>query len=374
MKRQRTKNEEHKTRYRVPMRQLLEDSDISKGMVLLYGIIVSLCKKEGYCWASNHWLGKQCHVNKATISKWISILVHKNYVYITLIYRTNTKEIQKRKIFMQNNPPTMNDRKGYAMNDRGPMLRKPKDISISIINSSKKNTKSTKSTIKKYSPSDLMQDWNTLANKCNLPKARKLTTYKSKINTRLKEEPSKEYWKDVLLGIEKQPNIHTATWLNFEHIVRNSVNPERHWNVAQKYKAGDPIVTSTNGFVEHKDELNIKWSKMRLDLSNAFKKITGIEPSKSDMREIETVLEEIVEFHSKIEGSGDVNDNPVAYFYCLPDDLGSEYAQWLTEQYQDWADFTTKMMHVGTKPWNKYIAWAKKTMGIDDFATGKVTT
>ena len=59
---------------------------------LLYGILSSLCKTKGYCWASNQYLAKQFKVHKTTISFWLSLLQKSNHIRIEL-YNNNTRKI-----------------------------------------------------------------------------------------------------------------------------------------------------------------------------------------------------------------------------------------------------------------------------------------
>lgn len=65
-------------------------------LLLIY--ILSLCKKYGYCWATNEFFSNNFNVSKQTISKSISSL--SNYGYIALEYDKKEKNNSKRKIII----------------------------------------------------------------------------------------------------------------------------------------------------------------------------------------------------------------------------------------------------------------------------------
>lgn len=75
---------------------LLGDNNLTplERLILIY--ILSLCKKYGYCWATNEFFSNSFNVSKQTISKSISSL--SNYGYIVLEYDKKEKNNSKRKI------------------------------------------------------------------------------------------------------------------------------------------------------------------------------------------------------------------------------------------------------------------------------------
>lgn len=56
------------------------DKALKANAKLLYAEISSLCNKEGYCWADNHYFAELFDVNHKTISRWISQLCELGYV------------------------------------------------------------------------------------------------------------------------------------------------------------------------------------------------------------------------------------------------------------------------------------------------------
>ena len=65
---------------------------------LLYALITALSNKEGYCYASNKYLGEKLGVDPVTVSRWITDLRRNNYVFVDIM-RNEKKEIICRRIF-----------------------------------------------------------------------------------------------------------------------------------------------------------------------------------------------------------------------------------------------------------------------------------
>ena len=51
---------------------------------LLYALITALSNKEGYCYASNKYLGEKLGVDPVTVSRWITDLRRNNYAFLVL--------------------------------------------------------------------------------------------------------------------------------------------------------------------------------------------------------------------------------------------------------------------------------------------------
>lgn len=77
---------------------IMARKDLTLTQKMLFGKIVGLSGKEGYCFASNDWLGKQLGKKADTISGWIGKLVTMGLLERVLIYNEK-KEIVKRKLF-----------------------------------------------------------------------------------------------------------------------------------------------------------------------------------------------------------------------------------------------------------------------------------
>lgn len=77
---------------------ILGDYNLTPLERLLLIYILSLCKKYGYCWATNEFFSNSFNISKQTISKSISSL--SNYGYIVLEYDKKEKNNFKRKIII----------------------------------------------------------------------------------------------------------------------------------------------------------------------------------------------------------------------------------------------------------------------------------
>lgn len=72
------------------------DKDLAPNAKLLYGEITALCNEKGYCWATNQYFAELYGVSVLSIKRWVNSLVTKGYVYRTLTYKPNSKEVDKR--------------------------------------------------------------------------------------------------------------------------------------------------------------------------------------------------------------------------------------------------------------------------------------
>lgn len=77
---------------------ILGDYNLTPLERLLLIYILSLCRKYGYCWATNEFFSDSFNVSKQTISKSISSL--SNHGYIVLKYDKKEKNNSKRKIII----------------------------------------------------------------------------------------------------------------------------------------------------------------------------------------------------------------------------------------------------------------------------------
>ena len=88
--------EEKPTYYSIIPAEVRYDEELKPNEKLLYSEITALTNKNGECWASNSYFSNLYKVDQATISRWISNLKQKGYIDLSLIYKANTKQIEKR--------------------------------------------------------------------------------------------------------------------------------------------------------------------------------------------------------------------------------------------------------------------------------------
>lgn len=115
---------------------------------LLYGEITALANVKGYCYASNSYFAKLYGVKSGTVSGWVAHLKELSYIDTQTIYKENSKEIQERRIYI-NDTPTRNiagvcDKKRIppTIKNEDPMRYKSKENNTSINNTSKNSSSS----------------------------------------------------------------------------------------------------------------------------------------------------------------------------------------------------------------------------------------
>lgn len=72
------------------------DEKLKDKAKILYGEITALSDKNGYCYASNKYFAELYNVSNTTISLLIKNLIENGYLESNIIYKENTKEIDKR--------------------------------------------------------------------------------------------------------------------------------------------------------------------------------------------------------------------------------------------------------------------------------------
>ena len=88
--------EERPSYYAIIPANVRYDTELTPNAKLLYAEITALCNEKGYCWATNEYFANLYGVSKTSISKWISNLIQKGYIYSEIIYKDGTKEILNR--------------------------------------------------------------------------------------------------------------------------------------------------------------------------------------------------------------------------------------------------------------------------------------
>lgn len=103
---------------------------------LLYAIITVLSNKEGYCFASNAYLGRLLNAQPHTISKWVSHLNNLGFICLDII-KNDKNEIIQRRIYPNDVPYAINRTYPYGINKTEGMSRKGQYNNISINNINK---------------------------------------------------------------------------------------------------------------------------------------------------------------------------------------------------------------------------------------------
>ena len=78
-------NENKISYYAVIPATVLFNENLKANEKLLYALITSLSNKEGYCYASNKYLGEKLKFDSTTISRWITNLRKNNFLFEDII-------------------------------------------------------------------------------------------------------------------------------------------------------------------------------------------------------------------------------------------------------------------------------------------------
>jgi len=77
--------------YIIITHSIYTDKEINDGAKLLYGLILSLSQKDGYCYAENEYLSDTLGKSKRTINYYLEALVNKKYIYIDFYKKTSRR-------------------------------------------------------------------------------------------------------------------------------------------------------------------------------------------------------------------------------------------------------------------------------------------
>lgn len=72
------------------------NEQLSANEKLMYGEITALTQATGECWASNAYFGRIYNKDVRTIRRWVSHLSSLGYINIKLVYKPDSKEVDKR--------------------------------------------------------------------------------------------------------------------------------------------------------------------------------------------------------------------------------------------------------------------------------------
>lgn len=121
------------------------DKNLKANEKLLYGEITALCGKDGCCWATNEYFAGLYGVKKNQVSIWINNLIQQGYLNAKIIFKKNTKQIEKRVLSINHNIKNFNDpitkkndtyyeKKGYPITEKSdtPITEKSEENNTSI--------------------------------------------------------------------------------------------------------------------------------------------------------------------------------------------------------------------------------------------------
>lgn len=68
--------------YIIITQSVYADKELNNGAKLLYGLILSLSQKDGYCYADNEYLSDTLNISKRMVGYHLQALTEKHYIYI----------------------------------------------------------------------------------------------------------------------------------------------------------------------------------------------------------------------------------------------------------------------------------------------------
>lgn len=156
--------EQQKSYYAIIPANVRYDKDLAPNAKLLYGEITALCNEKGYCWASNQYFAELYGVSVLSIKRWVNSLVNKGYVYRTLTYKPNSKEVDKRILSIDSGIKidTTSVQKCYdtsIKNDTSSSIKNDTDNNTSINNTFNNTNEYKEKNIKKESVNSVISSY-----------------------------------------------------------------------------------------------------------------------------------------------------------------------------------------------------------------------
>lgn len=115
--------------YAVIPATVLFNNELKPNEKLLYAIITALSNKEGFCYASNKYLGDKLGADPKTVSRWIANLRKYNYLVIDII-KNEQQEIIQRKIYPNDVPYLSKNQYPYLLKNHYPSDEKVEENNI----------------------------------------------------------------------------------------------------------------------------------------------------------------------------------------------------------------------------------------------------
>ncbi|WPC08777.1 helix-turn-helix domain-containing protein [Globicatella sp. PHS-GS-PNBC-21-1553] len=219
---------EHKGYYAILPANVRYDTNLSSTAKLLYAEITALSNLNGYCWATNSYFAKLYNVTSVTISRIITQLSDRGYIRTEIIYKENSKEIDKRVIYIaepiNNIDNTYNQKvsepinenvKGYQQKCSTPINKNDKENTNNI--NIKKNNNIYRSNEQKSLRNDFEKLWKLYPNKKGKEAAFKAYCKAIESGTSNKEIQNGiiAYQKEIAFKNTNPKYIkHGSTWFN----------------------------------------------------------------------------------------------------------------------------------------------------------------
>ena len=96
--------------------EILTDEKLSDKEKIIYVIILYLSKENNYCYLTNKTISELLNISITQVSKLVNSLKDKKYIYIELIYKENSKQVEIRKLI-----PTSKNKDTYLTKVKYPL-------------------------------------------------------------------------------------------------------------------------------------------------------------------------------------------------------------------------------------------------------------
>ena len=161
------------------------DANLSSSEKLLYAELTALCSKHGYCWASNSYFSELYNVNKNTVSSWVSSLVKRGYIQISV----DRSKGNLRKVYLKKHVGIPKKIDTYT--------EKPEH------NNKKNNKKNTNNNKDAIASDEIMEVWNKIFKNSSVPMVNSIRNSRLRsLKVRVKENPDIAFWEDYFARVK----------------------------------------------------------------------------------------------------------------------------------------------------------------------------
>lgn len=135
--------------YAVIKYEWFQDKELNYSMIIILGLLNSLCRKNNYCWATNKYIGEVVNLNDANTSKYINKLKELGYIEIEQNKKVRLKDENGKYIYRQQRIITLTEKglvklerdenQGFLKSSTHEVLENKSQINNNIINNLSNN-------------------------------------------------------------------------------------------------------------------------------------------------------------------------------------------------------------------------------------------
>lgn len=135
--------------YAVIKYEWFKDKELNYSMIIILGLLNSLCRKNTYCWATNKYIGEVVNLNDANTSKYINKLKELGYIEIEQNKKVRLKDENGKYIYRQQRIITLTEKglvklekdenQGFLKSSTDEVLENKSQINNNIINNLSNN-------------------------------------------------------------------------------------------------------------------------------------------------------------------------------------------------------------------------------------------